>query len=624
MELVVAVIAFAGAILAAVTTGVLVGRIREESSGWLVAWAITTVAVCLGLGATAIGTLLGFGPLTFRVFQVGGALLAPLWLAGGLIQLLAESRSARLGGWLLAGGLSFVGAVIMTLDPVLSGFTKTLPIGSTHWDIWPEWLLRGVHGLDLLILFAALIVALVRMRSGDDYDADNMNATVVLAPIGMAVIGSPALPGAGHLRRDAAGRHPRWHLVRRQPPPRPLRRRGGAGGGPSPPQQGPPSGPMPVQPQQPMWQEQSLGRRVAGACRPQQPMASPMTGPDGQPADVPVPWAALRWARPPMPSTGPQPVIPPGATRSGLGDLVAEYRAGEQQGGFDYGARMQPQQPPPKPPLPPEFGGPATGTLDGGRRLQPPGPRLRHAGAAPDGLHRVRDAEHRRALPRPGPGPDAAQVPAPAPATGSVRPSPTIYGMLTVFTLMDGAGDAFDKLAEETVEQVLRNEPDTLLFVSHGVKSAPLQRLVYELYRDQTAYHDHQRADPHGAVRHRASAAGAGHQCDRTHGQRGQGRAAADRPSSCEGRAQPVLVDPPIVVLHAVDQGDRDHLPVFLQVSGVLGDVALVPFDAEFGRDAFDDRAGVVTQVAAGFAEQGDAVSHVPTVRAGFGPGTHP
>lgn len=489
MELVVAVIAFAGAILAAVTTGVLVGRIREESSGWLLAWAVTTVAVCLGLGATAIGTLLGFGPLTFRVFQIGGALLAPLWLAGGLIQLLAESRSARLGGWLLTGGLSFVGLVIMALDPVLSGFNKTLPIGSTHWDIWPEWLLRGVHGLDLVILFVALIVALVRMRSGDDYDADNMNATVVLAPIGMAVIGSLLflVPGIFVVALLTAVPGGVWYAVTRPLAPYDDEEEPAA----APLQQGPPSGPMPVQPQQPMWQEQSLGRRVAGMPPPQPPMANPMAGPMSGPVSTPMasPMGSPMGS-PPMPSTGPQPVIPPGATRSGLGDLVAEYRAGEPQGGFDYGARMQP--PSPQPPKPPDFGGPATGTLmaadsynpqanDYGMPVPPP------------------TASTEFSMPNTGvlyPGQVQAQmpqVPAPSAATGSVRPSPTIYGVLTVFTLMDGAGDAFDKLAEETVEQVLRNEPDTLLFVSHGVKSAPLQRLVYELYRDQTAYNDHQR-----------------------------------------------------------------------------------------------------------------------------------
>jgi quinol monooxygenase YgiN len=84
----------------------------------------------------------------------------------------------------------------------------------------------------------------------------------------------------------------------------------------------------------------------------------------------------------------------------------------------------------------------------------------------------------------------------PAPQQTSGKPSPNIYGMLTVFTLMDGSGAAFDQLADATVEAVRRGEPDTLIYACHAVKSAPLQRIVYELYRDEVAYRDHQR-QPH-------------------------------------------------------------------------------------------------------------------------------
>jgi hypothetical protein len=66
MEVLVAITAFAGALFAAITTGILVGRLRDERSGWLVAWTVTTSALCLALGAVAIGHLVGFGPATFR------------------------------------------------------------------------------------------------------------------------------------------------------------------------------------------------------------------------------------------------------------------------------------------------------------------------------------------------------------------------------------------------------------------------------------------------------------------------------------------------------------------------------------------------------------------------------
>ncbi|WP_214103349.1 putative quinol monooxygenase [Acrocarpospora catenulata] len=458
MEVLVAVIAFAGALLAAITTGALIGRLRDEASGWLTAWSITTAALCLSLGAVAVGHLLGFGPLTFRVYQIGGALLAPVWLSVGLIQLLGEKRSARFAGWLLGGGLTLVGGVILVLDPVDGGFTKELPIGNKHWDLWPEWLLRGVHGLVGLILLISLMVALARWRGGDDYDADNMNATVVLAPTGMAAVGSlvlgvPGLFVAVLMGGLAAGI---WYAVARPLAPYEDEEEPAPAPASAPAQQQPYQAPLPQQD----WQD--YGRRAEPELPPQ------------------------------MPGQMPRQMSP---RRSGLGDLVAEYRAGEQ-GEVDYAARMQPGTdgfggpPPGAPPGPDVFGGPMTGTMM---------PADRFGGGTPE-----------YGMPAPAPAPEynmpatgvlypgAAPMGGPtgAPKAASAKPSPNIYGLLTVFTLMDGAGDAFDKLAEETVEAVQLNEPDTLVFVCHGVKSAPLQRIVYELYRDEVAFSEHQR-QPH-------------------------------------------------------------------------------------------------------------------------------
>ncbi|GAA0374391.1 hypothetical protein Acor_42380 [Acrocarpospora corrugata] len=435
MEVLVAVIAFAGAVLAAITTGALIGRLREERSGWLTAWIITTAALCLGLGAIAVGHVLGFGPLTFRIYQVAGVLLAPLWLAVGLIQLLAEKRSAQVSGWLLGGGLTLVGGVILLIDPVSGTFGKTLPDASAIWDLWPEWLLRGVHGIVVLTLLIALMVAVVRWRGGDDYDADNMNATVVLAPTGMATVGSflLAVPGpfVAALLGGLSGAI--WYAVAR-----PL--------APYEDEEDDPA-PAPGPPPQQDWQ--GYGRRHAPE---------------------------------------PEPELPP--LRSGLGDLVAEYRAGET-GEVDYGARMQtgafgapPGPVPPHVPLGPEpFGGPMTGTM------MPPD---RYGAGTPEyGMPAPQPAVPEYNMPATG-----VLYPGAASVGATAKPSPNIYGLLTVFTLMDGSGEAFDKLAEETVEAVQSTEPDTLVFVCHGVKSAPLQRIVYELYRDEVAFSEHQR-QPH-------------------------------------------------------------------------------------------------------------------------------
>ncbi|GLX05858.1 hypothetical protein [Microbispora sp. NBRC 16548] len=509
MEVLVALLAFAGALLAGITTGVLVGRLRDEPAGWLIAWSIATGALALSLGAIAVGHLTGFGPVTFRVYQITGSLLAPIWLAIGVIQLLAEKGGARFAGWLLGAALTVVGTVIMVLDPVVTaGFGKSLPDGPTHWDLWPEWLLRGVHGLVVFMLLLCLAMAVMAWRDGDEYDVDNMNATVVLAPAGMAVSGvlEFGLPGLVVVAALAASAGGVWYAVAR--PLAPYDDEGEDDEAP---------------------EEEWQGRRgrADSALRAETRVPSAPSGPPAPPRGAQGGRPAGPGAVPPgmpgaagVPGVGGPGAGGPGAPRrSGLGDLVAEYRAGEQ-GEVDYAARMRPSD---GPSPADEFGGPATGQLLAADQYgQPRRPEYGMPAASP--------AEPDRAMPATGalyPGaevPDPADLAAsfgvgfggrsrpamssqsggqgpqqagrPAGQGGSVKPAPGIYGLLTVFTLLDGSGEAFDKLAEETVEAVQRNEPDTLLFVCHAVKSAPLQRIVYELYRDEVGYGEHQR-QPH-------------------------------------------------------------------------------------------------------------------------------
>ncbi|GAB3206853.1 hypothetical protein GCM10027294_10900 [Marinactinospora endophytica] len=82
--------------------------------------------------------------------------------------------------------------------------------------------------------------------------------------------------------------------------------------------------------------------------------------------------------------------------------------------------------------------------------------------------------------------------PEPAPPP---RPS-RLRGIITIYTLAEGHGDAFDDCADEVVEEVARHEPDTLLFACHTVPSASSQRIVYAIYRDQLAYEEHEQ-QPH-------------------------------------------------------------------------------------------------------------------------------
>jgi quinol monooxygenase YgiN len=77
-----------------------------------------------------------------------------------------------------------------------------------------------------------------------------------------------------------------------------------------------------------------------------------------------------------------------------------------------------------------------------------------------------------------------------APAAAAAPDQP--YGRILIFTLFEERVAEFDRLAEQTAEQVRTGEPGTLVYVIHLVPNAPLQRLFYEIYRDPAAFDSHE------------------------------------------------------------------------------------------------------------------------------------
>ena len=72
-----------------------------------------------------------------------------------------------------------------------------------------------------------------------------------------------------------------------------------------------------------------------------------------------------------------------------------------------------------------------------------------------------------------------------------------MFGLMVRFTCKDSdSADAFDRLVAETIEKIQTGEPGTLVYASHRVDGRPLQRIFYELYRDEDAFHAHEAA-PH-------------------------------------------------------------------------------------------------------------------------------
>jgi quinol monooxygenase YgiN len=72
-------------------------------------------------------------------------------------------------------------------------------------------------------------------------------------------------------------------------------------------------------------------------------------------------------------------------------------------------------------------------------------------------------------------------------------PRAQLFGQITIYTLIEGRAADFDRLTEWVVAQVRAKEPDTLVYIVHAVPTAPLQRILYEVYRDRVAHEEHLR-----------------------------------------------------------------------------------------------------------------------------------
>jgi len=87
---------------------------------------------------------------------------------------------------------------------------------------------------------------------------------------------------------------------------------------------------------------------------------------------------------------------------------------------------------------------------------------------------------------------EAAYPPPGGRAAAKEEPAP-LFGQIAIYTLLEERVDDFDRLTKEVVRKVRGQEPDTLVYIVHAVPSAPMQRILYEVYRDRAAYETHKR-----------------------------------------------------------------------------------------------------------------------------------
>jgi quinol monooxygenase YgiN len=430
-------IGFAGVLVAAAATGLLAGRCVRQPRIDLIVWTAATLGLTIALAAESMGFASGFGPVTFRVVQLSALVLAPLWLAWGLVELVMANEAARFGMRLVSGALTVVASVILATDPLTAQpFGKSWPLTGSHFQPISHYALDVVQVVAVVAVLVSTGMTAARARS----DRRWRSAMTAVVPIGLAALMTVALP----LSLPARTVYPLlsllaaalvWFGVSRVSTP-PWRAAGGDD----------------VRDGRRDGVRDGSGRYRSGDGHDDDYWPDETYGP----ADDYGPESQDHVPDGQYATYGPRGGLPGPARPRGTGDIPGAGPATRSVNGRDQGRRVNSG---PQPPMP-EWQDRYRGTGPGG----PGGP----------------GADE----PLPGPQADLGGSPAAAPA----RP----YGRILIFTLLDDQVADFDRLAEQAAEEVRIGEPDTLVYVIHLVPNAPMQRIFYEIYRDRAAFDSHE------------------------------------------------------------------------------------------------------------------------------------
>jgi quinol monooxygenase YgiN len=173
-------IGFAGVLVAAVATGLLAGRaVRQPRIGTIV-WTAAALALTVALVAQSMGFAGGFGSATFRAVQLFALLLAPLWLAWGLVEVVWPGEAARFGTRLACGALTVVGSVILTTDPLTAAlFGKGWPLAGSHYQAPSLYALDVVQAVAVILAAASIGLAAAQARTEGSWPGTLPGAALV-------------------------------------------------------------------------------------------------------------------------------------------------------------------------------------------------------------------------------------------------------------------------------------------------------------------------------------------------------------------------------------------------------------------------------------------------------------
>ena len=433
-----------GAVAAAVGTGVLAARSTRHSRVYFVAWTIALFGLAVGLGATTLGYLAGYGALIFRAMELGAQLIAPLSLCVALVDIVGRSLGARFVMRLLVLALGVIALVVLGTDPIspAATFGTTWPDPSTYYQIAPLVMLGFIALFTTVTALVALAVVLVR-SSRERMPREEKAPALNTAAAAFFVV----LPGLAWLAHKSLGIAP----------------------------------PLPDKDIFAACCVLAVGltwyaARIAGDHDLSQARAE--TSSSRQPD--------RDWDDEPSGSYRRGPRSAYGGYQTGEFD---EYGSADLVGAGRRGYFDEPDSEIRYPGLAALAVGSADGLDDRGPYSEPGG--IPHTGQFDD-LNRYGESGH---IGEPGPygEPDGFYRDQHHAEQLDDDPQAQLFGQITIYTLVDSRVDEFDRLTEWVVAQVRSKEPDTLVYIVHAVPTAPSQRILYEVYRDRAAHNEHLR-----------------------------------------------------------------------------------------------------------------------------------
>jgi len=460
-----------GAIIAAIGGGVLLARCFREPRADLVAWSVTLLGLLISLGAQALGYLSGFDAAIFRAMELGGQVIAPLALILALSEVAAKSAAARFCARLYIPALGVVAVVVLAMDQLAQvTFTKAWPDPAVFYQVPPNYVLMFAIGPATAIV-AIIAVGVVLARSGQPrwnalLPAQLMGGTAALllaypalAQL-VAYLAKVHLPvGSAFALLCTAAAALVWLAGMRSGRVRPAAPHGRASQSPD------------------GWGAYGGLDRTGDFGRLEESAEGGVYRGDGLYRPGPAGRADADQYGGDRDDAGPGWQDERDAGRPGREDWRGDQHQGGYQvpdfatgdfvpgdyGGGDYGP-----------------GGYADGAHAGGDYATGD---FATGDIAPNGHDLATDGWQTR--------PGAADRFPAAGGTGEEAARAQLFGQIAIYTLLEDRVDEFDQLTERVVDLVRSREPDTLVFIVHAVPSAPMQRILYEVYRDRSAYQWH-------------------------------------------------------------------------------------------------------------------------------------